>query len=80
MDCTSWPTQRKTHPQHDGLLLFLVDGVVGAVHPRVGAQVPQPHVRAPAGWGKDVMEPCYWGILTGYSVSFNKLLFLTPRS
>ena len=37
----------RTHVQHDRLLLVLVDGLVGAVDPGVGAQVSEPHVRVP---------------------------------
>lgn len=38
-------------PYHepDGPLLLDVDGHVGALDPRVGAEVPQPDIRVPAG-------------------------------
>lgn len=36
------------HHEADGSLLINVDGHVGALDPRVGAEVAQPHVRVPA--------------------------------
>lgn len=35
------------HAQHDRFLLLLVNWLVGAVNPRVCAQVPEAHVRVP---------------------------------
>lgn len=37
------------HHEPDGPLLLHVNGHVGALDPRVGAQVPQPDIRVPAG-------------------------------
>lgn len=34
-----------THTQHDRLFLLLVNWLVGAVNPRVGAQVSEAHIR-----------------------------------
>lgn len=41
------PRRNRTYLQHHGFLLFFVNRDVGAVHPGVGAEVPEPHVGVP---------------------------------
>lgn len=46
-----------TYTKHHRLLLLLINRVVGAVDPRVGAQVPEPDVGVPTGAQKQCDKP-----------------------
>lgn len=48
------------HHEPDGPLLLDVDGHVGALDPRVGAEVPQPDIRVPAGRARGRAQNASW--------------------